>query len=248
MSSSTLCRAGVLALAAAVLAGCGSVDRSHGSAPTSPAGGPTGSASAAAQPDCLAGTGARAEVVTRQPLTLPAYVLGSGPDAVIASDQSDEDLCSWVPFARSLVADGFRVVLYDYRAGDVSDLGRVIRHVRADGARKVSLLGASEGAKASIVVAARTDPRVAALVSLSAETYLRQVDVRVPARHLRVPTLYVTARHDGYGAWGTGRDLDRLTPGPHRLVVVPGEQHGTALLARPAVRAQVESFLRAHGR
>jgi pimeloyl-ACP methyl ester carboxylesterase len=234
-------------LALLVLAGCGGTTpaASHKTSavpPTSP------SASASALPDCLAGTGARRVVVTSDPTVLPAYLLGHGPDVVVASDQSDQDLCGWVPFARTLAADGFEVVLYDYLFSDLGDLGRVVRRVRADGARHVSLLGASEGAKASIVDAVRLRPRVASVVSLSAETYLKQLDVRRAGRRLHVPVLYLTAKGDEFGALAAGRDLDRVTPGPHRLVVVPGTAHGVDLLGSAPVRTQVAGFLRAHGR
>ena len=46
--------------------------------------------------------------------SLPVAVLGTGSRGVLLSNQSDEDLCAWLPLARTLARSGFRVGLYDY--------------------------------------------------------------------------------------------------------------------------------------
>jgi hypothetical protein len=43
-----------------------------------------------------------------------AAVLGTGPVGVVLSNQSDQNLCGWLPFANTLAARGFRVLVYDY--------------------------------------------------------------------------------------------------------------------------------------
>src|SRR5512133_2932729 len=51
----------------------------------------------------------------------PAAVLGHGPAGVVLSNQSDRNLCGWLPFGRVLAARGFQALLYDYGiAGDLS--------------------------------------------------------------------------------------------------------------------------------
>ena len=40
----------------------------------------------------------------------PAAVLGSGMTGVVLSNESDRQLCSWVPFARILAGHGLRVL------------------------------------------------------------------------------------------------------------------------------------------
>jgi hypothetical protein len=39
-----------------------------------------------------------------------AAVLGTGPAGVVLSNQSDQNLCGWLPFAKTLAARGFRVL------------------------------------------------------------------------------------------------------------------------------------------
>jgi hypothetical protein len=84
----------------------------------------------------------------------PAAVLGRGPAGVVLSNQSDRNLCGWLPFGRVLAARGFQVLLYDYGiAGDLSDdIAAAVDQLHRFGARRVVLVGASEGAKASLVV------------------------------------------------------------------------------------------------
>jgi len=108
-----------------------------------------------------------------------AAVLGSGPVGVVLSNQSDQNLCGWLPFGRTLAAHGFRVLLYDYGANPAPslDVATAAGKLRALGARTVLLLGASEGAKASLIAAPQIRPAVAGVVSLSAERTERGVDV-----------------------------------------------------------------------
>jgi hypothetical protein len=54
-----------------------------------------------------------------------AAVLGTGPVGVVLSNQSDQSLCGWLPFAKTLAGRGFRALVYDYGitgdpAGDVA--------------------------------------------------------------------------------------------------------------------------------
>jgi dienelactone hydrolase len=179
---------------------------------------------------------------TYTPLT--AAVMGSGPRAVVFSNESDEDLCAWMPFAKRLVRDGFRVALYDYSGtGPLQDTVAVVAELRKLGASRVALVGASEGAKASIVAA--TKGGVAAVVSLSAERFLDGYgDIGSAARRLRAPVLYLYAKDDPLAEVNTPQ-LYRLTrERDRRLVGLPGMDHGTALLHHAGVPGMIEGFLR----
>ncbi len=185
----------------------------------------------------------------------PAVVLGRGPAGVVLSNQSDRNLCGWLPFGRVLAARGFQVLLYDYGiAGDLyDDIGAAVNQLHRLGARRVVLLGASEGAKASLVAAGGIRPPVAGVVSLSAERTLRGADVPAAAAKLRVPVLLVTAREDPYGSADAAPDLYRaLAHAPSRqLLVVDGDAHGEDLLSGASgrrVQAAVLGFLRRHTR
>jgi dienelactone hydrolase len=147
-----------------------------------------------------------------------------------------------------------RSVVFDYAAA--SREGEVLaaaRWLRAHGARRVVLVGASIGGRAVVTAAARARPgEVDAVVSLSGERILgAQRDLLVDARRLRVPTLWVSSANDGYTNFATEtRQLYRSARGharPDRLLVVGGDDHGIDLLtgsrARRVVPA-VTAFIR----
>lgn len=235
----------LLGLAATVLlAACAS--QAH------PAASPTPAHPAASTPGALDGClQARAAHVlhARGPgETLPVGVLGAGAVTVVLSEQSDELLCSWLPFARHLTARGFRVAVWDFGGEDpAAELTAVVTALRTAGDRQVILAGASEGAKASLIVATRLRPPPLGVLSLSAEADLRGTPVAPAVHRLPCPALLITARGDQYGAADAGRAFAGTAPrGRVQLDLVPGTDHGTALLAGPgsaAVLARIDAFL-----
>lgn len=179
---------------------------------------------------------------------LRAAVLGSGDTGLVLANESDLDLCAWLPFARKLSAAGLRVLVFDY--GSLAPDGEVAAaagELERAGAKAIVLAGASEGAKASILAAA-ADPRLArGLVLLSPEASLQGEEVAPAARKLSAPSLFVVSRGDPYSAEDTPA-LERVAgSSPKRLVVVPGSDHGVSLLrgAQAArVEAAIDGFLR----
>src|SRR6266496_1649665 len=182
-----------------------------------------------------------------------AAVLGSGPTGVVLSNQSDQNLCGWLGFGRKLAARGFRVLLYDYGAAvdPAADVALAAARLRSLGASTVLLVGASEGAKASLVAASRLEPPAAGVVSLSAERTLQGTDVLPAASRLRVPVLFISARGDELVGSATGQLYRAATRAPsRRLEVVPGTAHGTDLLGGQAggrVQSMIVDFLSSHG-
>jgi hypothetical protein len=182
-----------------------------------------------------------------------AAVLGSGASGVVLSNQSDQNLCGWLPFGKVLAERGFRVLLYDYgaTADPAGDVALAAGKLRSLGVGTVQLVGASEGAKASLIAATTLQPPPAAVVSLSAERMLRGTDVLPAAAKLRVPVLFVTARDDGVVGEATSQ-LYRAASGStsRRLEVVSGAAHGTELLSgagRAKLQGTLVDFLRSHG-
>jgi pimeloyl-ACP methyl ester carboxylesterase len=166
--------------------------------------------------------------------TLTLAIIGNGPRAVILSNESDENLCSWLPLAARLSASGYRVVLWDYGGHPAADeLRGLVKRLRSSGATRIVLLGASEGAKASLVASARIALRVRGVVSLSAESILAPaIVVADSVRRMRCPVLLITADQDPYGSAQAARQfLADAHVGLKRLVAVPGADHGTALLS-----------------
>jgi pimeloyl-ACP methyl ester carboxylesterase len=247
------------ALAAVVLtAGCGPGDRAAGPArpgTASPRAAGSGAASHSGPTTrtldgCLPAGRARIETVSDAGGgTLTLGVVGTGPHVVVLSNESDENLCSWRPLSARLAASGYRVVLWDYGGGlPAGELAAVVRRLRSSGATRLVLMGASEGAKASLVAAAQIRPAVQGVVSLSAESVLLPaITVFDSVRRLHCPLLLVTADQDAFGSAQAARQFLAAAPSEaKRLVTVPGTDHGTALLTgRPAAitRPAITAFL-----
>jgi pimeloyl-ACP methyl ester carboxylesterase len=182
-----------------------------------------------------------------------AAVLGTGPVGVVLSNQSDQNFCGWLPFAKTLASRGFRVLVYDYGtaadpAGDVVNAAAKLREL---GVRTVLLAGASRGANASLIAAPGITPPVARVVSLSAERAMLGQDVLPFVAKLKAPVLFITARGDRYGAAdATPQHFKAATKASsRRLEVVAGDAHGTDLLTGPngaKVQATIIDFLSKH--
>ena len=209
----------------------GPAARATGAAPTASPNGST--------PTPLDGcfTRARGQVETIRDTgggTLMLGIVGTGPRVVVLSNESDEDLCSWLPLSARLTATGYRVVLWDYGGNPAAaELATVVKTMRSQGANRVVLMGASEGAKASLIAGAQIRPAVQGVVSLSAESILNPaIEVVDFVRHLRCPVLFLTAKQDPYGSAPAGRQFLAAAPTEAKaLLTVHGADHGTALLA-----------------
>ncbi|HEX6500953.1 MAG TPA: hypothetical protein VF054_18270 [Micromonosporaceae bacterium] len=175
-------------------------------------------------------------------------MLGSGTRVVILSNQSDEDLCSWVPFANRLVGLGYRVALWNYDAGTSTDaLTAIVTAVRQAGAQRIVLIGASKGAKASLIVGAHVTPPVQGVVSLSAEERIGNKPVAPELRTMSCPVLLVTAESAYADADAAKTFLATVPSHDRQLVSVPGSDHGTALLSGAqsgTVTAAIDRFLK----
>ena len=167
---------------------------------------------------------------------LEGMVLGHGRTGVVLANQSDEDLCSWLPFARATAAQGLRVLAFDYGSGTPErEVAAAAGELRRRGATRIVLVGASEGAKAAIRAEAARPTLAAAVVALSPERFLRGTDVLLAARKLRVPTLFAVSAQDPYSARDTPTLAHAAARAPARLVTVPGDAHGVDLVG-PAGR------------
>jgi hypothetical protein len=241
-----------LVLVAALVAGCGG-GKTTTSRSSSRATATATTPRAAAFDDCLRpGPAVRLVAVPAPGERLPVVVLGrGGATGVVFANESAGVACAWLPYARSVARDGVQSIVFDYASASREDeVLAAARWLRAHGARRVVLVGASIGGCAVVSAAARGGPRdVDGVVSLSGERILgAQRDLLFDARRLRVPALWVSSENDGYTNFaGETRQLYRGARGharPDRLLVVGGDDHGVDLLTGAQARRVVPAVTR----
>jgi len=179
---------------------------------------------------------------------------GKGAVGVVLAHQYGSDHCEFMAFAHELAGRGYRAVAIDMRGfgasrGGVSyrldrDLLAAATRLRADGATKVVLIGASMSGTAAIVAAAEAKPSVAGVVSLSGPAEFGGLDAARAVTRLRVPVRFLAAASDPPSA-PDARRLERLAPSRDKAVAVyAGALHGSSLLGLPRAKALVLGFLR----
>ena len=164
---------------------------------------------------------------------------------------------TWDLQARRLAAAGFRVLAIDYRGRGARPLGQpddekanldvlgAVRHLRAEGAEQVSVVGASWGGWAAGTAAVAEPALIDRLVLLAHSPF--EHPERLAGRKL-----FIVAREDRDG---TGRqrliairEQYERAPQPKSLVVLDGAAHAQFLFLTPQrerLFAEMLSFLSA---
>jgi dienelactone hydrolase len=180
---------------------------------------------------------------------------------VVIAHEWGGGLCNWLPYARRLARDGYRVLVLDLR-GFVSspkpranrfrfdlDIAAGVRKLRRRGVQRVALVGGSMGATAVLVAAARIAPTVDAVIAASGPTSFRGLAALPAVRATQVPVLFVAASGDG-GVAESAQALHAESASPAKqLAIVSGADHGYQLVtgaANAANRDLFGGFLRAH--
>jgi pimeloyl-ACP methyl ester carboxylesterase len=138
---------------------------------------------------------------------LYALEAGESPTAVVLAHQGRSDLCEELPYAKTLLASGLRVLAFDFRGNGRSerpdknpvalgrDLAAAVARAHEDGAKHVFLIGASMGGAA--VVQNGAGLPVTGLVSLSGTRLWPGYGINKPGPGaLRAPFLYLGSRSD----------------------------------------------------
>lgn len=191
---------------------------------------------------------------------LIGVVLGKGPRAVILAHQggaASPDLCSWLPYGRTLAARGYRVLVFDHRGYGSSgrathwrrrlrvdyDVLGAVSSMRARGATNVVLGGASLGGAAVLSAAAVATPPVDAVISFASPLSYGFVDALAAVRSLRVPALFVAAEGDGEFP-DVAQELYAACASPDKqLRILSGSSHGAPVLRNPDARSVVDDFI-----
>lgn len=198
---------------------------------------------------------------------LSGVVLGQGRTGVILAHQRWFSLCSWVPFARTLAQQGFRVLVFDFRGFGVSppltgragrsldlDVAGGLAYLRGQGVDRVVLVGSSMGATSVLMVASQDQPPgqapVAGVVSISGPSRFYEMDAGQAVNRLRVPLLLIASEGEGNYTRSARLLYHNASSHSKRMVIVPGKVHGIGLLSSAANGAQlrqlVTTFIQEH--
>jgi dienelactone hydrolase len=185
---------------------------------------------------------------TSQDLPIAGVVVGSGPRGVVLAHASDENLCSWLPYARQLAASGQRVLAFDSATGVRVDLeiSAAVEAMRRSGSEHVIAAGASIGATGALIGSAALPSQPAAVVSLSAPASSGPLRALQAVRGLHAPVFFAASAEDQPYA-NDAREMYGVTPSSdRRLEILPGAAHGERMLEDAAFRARVTAFIAAH--
>lgn len=188
-----------------------------------------------------AAAGTKVEFRSGDGARLVGIELGEGRTGVVLAHQHASDLCEWLWYGKRLADRGYRVLAFDFAgeggSGDPEqpqsldgEVVAAVAHLRSRGAGDVVLIGASKGGTASVKAALSIKPAPKAVVTLSAPGRYESVDALAAARKLPSAALYLAGKDDGQFA-ASAQQLYDATPAASRaILVVPGSEHGTALL------------------
>jgi pimeloyl-ACP methyl ester carboxylesterase len=185
-----------------------------------------------------------------------ADIYGEGDRAVVLAHGGQFNKESWKKQAEALTAAKFRVLALDFRGygrsrgpGDsdpmdaplYQDVLAAVRYLRKNGAKTVSVVGASMGGWAAGDASIASQPgEIDRLVFLgSAPT--------VPANRLKSPSLFIVARNDvsGDGPRLPGiREQYEKAPKPTELIILDGSAHAQFLFQTDQADRVMREILR----
>jgi len=225
----------------AVLAGCGDNPSPRASPPSASTAAGTAAGTAGA-------VGTPVSFAAADGVTLAGHRFGTGPTAIVLSNMGDNDETDWQRFAPELTGPGSFVLTYSYRyplrirsltaemaRGAVEDLRGAVAYARAQGARRVILIGASLGGMLTAKVAGAL--AVDGAVIMAAPADRRDFDLRVEDAELAAitaPKLFVVSDADPTVDPAETRQLYDRAPEPKQWRSFPGTAHGTRLFATAA--------------
>ena len=196
----------------------------------------------------------RFRAADRTPLV--GVTVGRGRTGVVLAHSSRGDLCQWMPYARVLARSGYRVLAFDFRGSGLSssppfpraehlyrDVAAGARLLRSLGSPDVAVIGASMGGTVSLHAATLIQPAPLAAVSLSAPASWGRSDGAQAVTKLQIPVLLVAAERDSAFADDARALFAAVTSSQARLEIVPGGEHGAAMLRSAAVRGLITDFL-----
>lgn len=192
---------------------------------------------------------------------LSGLLLGSGPDAVLLSHEQGYSVCSFLDLGEKLAAEGFQVLLPEYRNHGAServadndnldrDAAAALAELRRRGAVRIFAGGASCGGTTSAMIAP-TVPHLMGLLIMSSPAQCGPLDAVPAMRKITAPVRLFVEKGDMAGAVEREvRELDAASGSPDKkLVVRRGGDHGTDMFraagSGPLLEQRVLEFITA---
>jgi pimeloyl-ACP methyl ester carboxylesterase len=191
---------------------------------------------------------------------ISAAVFGAGQVGVVVSNTIVGRACDWLPWARELATQGYRVMLFDYSAlvptTDIptavdlfaSDTVEAAAKLQELGVQKVVLIGGSVGGLGAIRAGLDDKADADGVVCLSAAG---SDEVTESVQLLEVPVLFVAA-NDDFRAFQMANELygAGTSAKSRKLVLLEGALHADQLLqptapTKPQVEDEILAFLQA---
>lgn len=195
-------------------------------------------------------------LTARDGVRLYAVQAGSGSTTIVLAHEAVSSLCESLPYAKTLIDSGLRVLAFDFRGYGYSDgrprnrlalgldLAAAVQRARSNGASRVFLLGASMGGAA--IVQNTSNLPVDGRISLSGTRLWRGFGVNDPAgvRRLRAPFLYVGSRRDRITPLQEAlRIFRRVGSHDKRMASYRGSRHGFELVQSGPYAARVRELI-----
>lgn len=200
-------------------------------------------------------------LTTSDGVHLSALVLGQGPNGVLLDHEQGYNICSFLPIGKKLAAEGYHVVIPEYRNHGASQKSADNEHIDRDaraglaelrrvGATRVFLGGASCGGTTAAVAGVDNPLRVTGLLMMSSPAHCGGVDAVAAVKRIKTPTLLVASPGDMNGALVTdARKVYAASAAKDKkLVIDPSGYHGTDMIRRGGasgakLRTRVEKFI-----
>jgi hypothetical protein len=181
-------------------------------------------------------------LTTNDGVRLYAIDAGTGSVAVILNHQGRSDLCEELPYAKTLIAAGLRVLAFDFRGNGLSarpaknplayrhDFVAAIKHLDGDGASRIVLVGASMGGAAAVQNSGGLP--LTGVVSLSGTRLWPGFGINKPGpQALRVPFLYIGSTDDWRAPFKEARAIvSKVGSRDKRSIFLRGSLHGWELV------------------
>ncbi|MGW4379164.1 hypothetical protein [Kitasatospora sp. NPDC004531] len=175
--------------------------------------------------------------------------VGKATVGVVFAPQAGGSLCDWQPHYAEFTAAGYAVIGFMVNGGGASDVRAAIGLLKSKGVTSVVLIGASNGASASLEAAAdaaNAPLPIKAVVSLSSpEAAPGESNAAKAVLTSTVPTFFAAEQGDGrYPEFAKGLHDTAIAP-VKQLKTYPGANHGFLLLNDGAL-PDVRTFLSAN--